>query len=113
MDCIFCKIINKEIPSEAVYEDDKVYAFKDIQPQAPVHILIVPKMHIPSANYINVENINFIAEILLLIPKIAKELGIETSGYRLITNHGNDGCQTVDHLHFHLIGGKKLSESLS
>lgn len=107
MDCLFCKIINAEIPSNKVYDDDKVFAFYDIDPQAPVHILILPKIHVASANEINQDNSDIIAHIFTVIPKIAKELKLE-KGYRVITNIGDDGGQTVHHLHFHLLGGRKL-----
>ncbi len=111
-DCIFCKIIRGEIPSSAVYEDELVYAFRDIHPMAPVHILIVPKAHIASANGINADNSAVVAHIFEVIPKIAQAEALE-NGYRVITNCGEDGCQSVQHLHFHLLGGKKLSESLA
>lgn len=112
MDCLFCSIIKGEIPSTKVYEDEKVYAFRDINPMAPVHILVVPKMHIPSADGINGENSDYVAHIFEVIPQIAKAEGL-TNGYRVITNCGEDGCQSVKHLHFHLLGGKKLPESMA
>ena len=111
MDCLFCKIIAGEIPSAKVYEDDKVYAFKDINPQAPVHVLIVPKAHIPSADGVDAENSPYVAKIFEAIPQIAKAEGL-ANGYRLITNIGNDGCQSVKHLHVHILGGKQLSEQM-
>ena len=111
MDCIFCKIIAGDIPSAKVYEDESVYAFRDIQPQAPVHVLVVPKQHIASADEINGENAALVAKIFAAIPKIANAEGL-TNGYRVITNCGEDGCQSVKHLHFHLLGGKKLSERM-
>jgi len=111
-DCIFCKIINKEIPSTAVYEDDKVYAFKDINPVAPVHVLIVPKQHISNINEINESNSSYLISIHMAAQKIAAELGIKDSGFRLINNCGPDGGQTVFHLHYHLIGGKNLGPNL-
>ena len=111
MDCLFCKIIAGEIPSSKVYEDDSVYAFRDIHPMAPVHILIVPKLHIPSADGVNTENSAAIARIFEVIPQIVAAEGL-TNGYRVITNCGEHGCQSVRHLHFHLLGGKQLSESL-
>ncbi len=111
MDCIFCKIIAGEIPSAKVYEDDSVYAFRDIQPQAPVHVLVVPKAHVASADEINDENAALVAKIFAAIPAIAKAEGL-TNGYRVITNCGEDGCQSVKHLHFHVLGGKKLSERM-
>ena len=111
MDCLFCKIIAGEIPSAKVYEDEYVFAFKDINPQTPVHILVVPKLHISSADAVNGENSVYVAKIFEAIPRIAKEAGL-ASGYRVITNCGEDGCQSVKHLHFHLLGGKKLPESM-
>lgn len=111
MDCIFCKIVAGEIPSSKVYEDENVYAFRDIQPQAPVHVLVVPKAHIASADEVNGENAALVAKIFEAIPKIAKAEGL-TNGYRVITNCGEDGCQSVKHLHFHVLGGKKLSERM-
>lgn len=113
MSCIFCKIANKEIPSNYVYETENLVAFRDLNPQAPVHILIVPKMHITSMNDINSENSGIIAEIFETVNIIAEQEGIKESGYRVISNCGDDGCQSVKHLHFHLVGGKKLSETLS
>ena len=110
--CIFCEIIAGNIPSAKVYEDDKVYAFRDINPQAPVHVLVVPKQHIPSADAINAQNAEVVASIFAAIPKIAAQEGL-TNGYRVITNCGEDGCQSVQHLHFHLLGGKKLSEEMA
>lgn len=107
MDCIFCKIANKEIPSQIVYEDDKVIAFKDLDPQAPVHFLVIPKEHIKSADELNAENCAVIGHIFEVIPKIAKELGLE-NGYRVVNNCGEDGGQTVGHLHFHLLAGRNL-----
>lgn len=108
-DCIFCKIVNKEIPSTKVYEDDKVLAFKDISPEAPVHIVIVPKEHIRSANELNENNASIVAHIFTIINKIAEEQGIKNSGYRIINNCGEHGGQTVNHIHFHLLGGRNLS----
>ena len=107
MDCLFCKIIAGEIPSAKVFENDSVYAFRDIAPQAPVHILVVPKAHIPSADAITAENGMYVAKIFEAIPEIAKSEGL-TNGYRVITNCGEDACQTVKHLHFHILGGKQL-----
>ena len=112
MDCLFCSIIKGDIPSAKVYEDELCYAFKDINPQAPVHVLIVPKEHIPSADAVTAENSNAVAHIFETIAKIAKELGL-SEGYRIITNIGENGCQSVKHLHFHVLGGKKLSENMA
>lgn len=112
MDCLFCKIINGEIPSKKVYEDERVYAFHDINPQAPVHVLIVPKLHLSSADEVTEgATADAVAAIFCAIPKIAAELGL-TNGYRVITNVGEDGCQSVKHLHFHLLGGAKLPEEM-
>ena len=110
--CLFCKIIAGEIPSAKVYEDEKVYAFRDINPQAPVHVLVVPKCHIESADAVSAENSAQVAAIFEAIPKVAKLEGLE-NGYRVITNCGEDGCQSVKHLHFHVVGGKKLSETMA
>ena len=112
MDCLFCKIVKGEIPSTKVYEDDNVYAFKDIAPQAPVHILVVPKSHIASANDIGLVNSGIMGNIFTAIPRIAKAAGL-TNGYRVVTNVGEDGCQSVKHLHFHILGGEKLSEKMA
>lgn len=110
-DCLFCKIIAGDIPSAKVYESETVYAFRDINPMAPTHILIVPKTHIASADAVCEQNSIAVARIFEAIPKIAAADGL-TNGYRVITNCGEDGCQSVKHLHFHLLGGKKLSEKL-
>ena len=106
MDCLFCKIINGEIPSDKVYENDRVYAFSDIAPQAPIHVVIVPKMHIASANDITADNASVVADIYEAIPEIAKSLGLSESGYRIVNNCGKDAGQTVFHIHFHLLGGE-------
>jgi histidine triad (HIT) family protein len=111
-DCIFCRIVSGEIPCSLVYQDDKVLAFKDINPLAPVHILIIPKQHIESAQVINKGNAQIVANIFEKIPDIAKEAGIADSGYRIISNVGKDGGQAVPHLHFHILGGRKLEVSL-
>ena len=110
MDCLFCKIINGEIPGNKVYEDDMVYAFHDISPIAPVHFLVIPKQHISGAAAITPENSAVIAHIFEVIAKVTKEMGLE-GGYRVITNNGDDAGQTVKHLHFHVIGGKQLGWS--
>lgn len=111
MDCIFCKIIKGEIPSKKVYEDDKVLAFYDLNPQAPVHFLVIPKIHLKSAAEINAENAPVIGHLFAVIAKITADLGI-TNGYRVITNCGKDAKQTVEHLHFHVLAGKELSEAI-
>lgn len=106
--CIFCKIINREIPSDIVYEDDKIIAFKDVNPVAPVHVLIIPKEHIASAMDITEENAPVAAHIFNTAKKIAEIMGIEKSGFRIVNNCGENAGQTVFHMHFHLIGGKTL-----
>lgn len=107
MDCLFCKIIAGEIPSSKVYEDDYVYAFKDVNPEAPCHILVVPKKHIASMDEINADNSKYVARIFEKIPTIAR-LGGASNGYRVISNCGSDAGQSVFHLHFHVIGGTAL-----
>ena len=111
MDCIFCKIVKGEIPSNKVYEDDAVLAFHDIAPQMPVHVIVIPKMHIDSAFGVNAENSAVIGHIFEVIAKIAKDLGLD-NGFRVINNCGEDGGQTVKHIHFHILGGEKLGEKL-
>ena len=108
MDCLFCKIINGEIPSSKVYEDEVCYAFNDIDPQAPVHVLIVPKQHIKWAYDINEENSAVVAHIFEVIPKIAAQLGIE-DGFRVVNNCGDPAGQSVKHLHFHLMAGRQFT----
>ena len=106
--CLFCKIINGQIPSTKVYEDETVYAFRDINPQAPVHVLVVPKTHVEDCNGITAENSALVAQIFTAIPKIAAAEGL-TGGYRVVSNCGADAGQTVQHLHFHILGGKALA----
>ena len=106
--CIFCKIIAGDIPSAKVYEDDKVYAFRDINPQAPTHILVIPKEHIPGCDAVTAENSPVVARIFEVIPAIAKAEGLQ-EGYRVVSNCGTHAGQTVPHLHFHILGGKPLS----
>ncbi|WP_195510252.1 histidine triad nucleotide-binding protein [Clostridium tyrobutyricum] len=108
-DCIFCKIINGEIPSQKIYEDELVLSFKDISPGAPVHVLIIPKKHIGSINVLTEEDSKIIAHIFLIAKDIAKKLGIDEQGYRIVSNTGEDGGQTVPHVHFHLLGGRSLN----
>ena len=110
--CLFCKIINGEIPSSKVFENDLVYAFKDINPQMPVHILVVPKKHIASVDEIGPDNSAYVAAVFEAIPKIAKEAGL-TNGYRVVSNCGADACQSVKHLHFHVLGGGQMSEKMN
>lgn len=109
MDCLFCKIVAGEIPSEKVYENDKVYAFKDISPEAPFHVLIIPKEHIASANDLTAENADVVKEIFLAAKEIARSAKIDEAGYRIVNNCGEDGGQTVKHLHFHMLGGRSLA----
>ena len=111
VDCIFCKIICGEIPSQKVYEDDKVFAFRDILPQAPIHILVVPKVHITGAADINGSNSHLVSECYEAISKIADTEGLE-KGFRVITNSGADAGQTVAHLHFHVLGGRTFGAGL-
>lgn len=108
--CLFCEIINGNIPSNKVYEDEMVYAFKDINPVAPVHVLVVPKVHIDSVNDLTPETSKYVAHIFEKIPEIAKSQGIDS--YRIINNCGKDAGQSVMHLHFHLIGGVELGEKI-
>ena len=108
MNCLFCKIIAGDIPSNKVYEDEKILAFRDIAPQAPTHILVVPKTHIADCNGISAENADVVAHIFSVIPQIARAEGLE-NGYRVVSNCGPDAGQTVQHLHFHILGGKQLA----
>lgn len=107
MDCVFCKIVNGQINASKIYEDDKVLAFKDLSPQAPVHILIIPKEHISSANDLTNKNSDIVGHIFLVAKDIAKSQNLE-SGYRIVNNCGEDGGQSVNHLHFHLLGGRSM-----
>ncbi|WP_425806765.1 histidine triad nucleotide-binding protein [Desulfitobacterium sp. Sab5] len=107
-DCIFCKIVAKEIPGETVYEDDQVLAIKDINPQAPVHLLLITKKHITSLNEVSSEDEGLMGHILMLAQKLAQKFGVAESGYRVVTNIGKEGGQAVPHLHFHVLGGKAL-----
>lgn len=112
MDCLFCAIINGDIPSTKVYEDENVLAFKDINPNAPVHVLVVPKTHIDSVDCVDETNIGAISKVMSAIPKVAKICSLE-NGYRVITNVGEDGGQTVKHIHFHILGGERLPVKLA
>ena len=111
-DCIFCKIIKREIPADIVYEDEEIIAFKDINPAAPVHILVIPKKHIPSLVELQKEDELLIGKIYTVINKVAEAHGVKEKGYRVIVNCGEDGGQEVGHLHFHLLAGKKLGEKI-
>ena len=112
MNCLFCKIIAGQIPSTKVYEDETVYAFRDIAPQAPTHILVVPKAHIEDCNGITAENSAVVAHIFEVIPQIAKAEGL-VKGYRVVSNCGEDACQSVQHLHFHILGGTKMADKMA
>lgn len=106
--CLFCRIANGEIPSKKVYEDDEVLAFYDIDPQAPVHVLVIPKRHIESADALCASDAATVMAIFAAARRVAHELGVAESGYRLVTNVGVDGGQSVPHLHLHLLGGRSL-----
>ena len=107
-DCLFCKIIKGDVPSTKVYEDEKVYAFLDIAPQATKHIVIIPKEHIASANEINDNNKSVVGDVFAAAAKIAAEQGFAEDGYRIVNNCGKDGGQTVEHMHFHMLAGRML-----
>ena len=111
-DCLFCKIIAGTIPSTKVYEDETILAFRDIAPQAPTHVLVVPKAHLADTNDVTAENSAVIAHIFEVIPQIAAAEGL-VNGYRVVSNCGDDGCQSVKHLHFHILGGRKLGETMA
>lgn len=108
-ECIFCKIVKGDIPSKKVYEDDLVLAFEDINPIAPVHVLVIPKKHIKSLNSLSVGDLDIMTHILKVIKDITKKLNIYEKGYRVVINCGEDGGQEVPHIHFHILGGKSLS----
>lgn len=112
MDCLFCKIVAGDIPSTKVYEDETVFAFRDINPQAPTHILVIPKAHIPSVAEVTGDNSGVVAHIFEVIPKIAEAEGL-TGGYRVVSNCGDDAGQSVKHLHFHILGGKTLTLNMA
>ena len=107
--CVFCKIVNKEIPADIVYEDEKYMAFKDINPKAPIHILIIPKEHIEKLADIDDTNKGIIGDMAVVANKVAKQLGIDKTGYRIVINNGPDAGQEVYHIHMHLLGGKKMA----
>ncbi len=111
-DCVFCKIINGEIPSEKVYEDEDILAFKDINPAAPIHVLIIPKKHIETLMEADSKDNELMAKILQAVQKVARQLGIEKKGFRLIANCGPDSGQEVMHIHFHLLAGTKLGPKI-
>jgi histidine triad (HIT) family protein len=107
-DCLFCKIINGEIPSEIVYQDDYVMAIKDIEPAAPVHLLLMPKMHIDSLNSVGPEHIEILGRLQLVAAQLADKMGIAEQGFRLVNNCGAWGGQAIFHIHYHLLGGKEM-----
>ena len=111
-DCIFCKIANKEIPSNIVYEDEEILAFRDINPVAPVHILVIPKKHFDTVLDLNEEDEALVGRIYTVLNKIAKQEGIDENGFRIVVNCKEDGGQEVKHLHFHIIGGRKLGTKI-
>jgi len=108
MDCLFCKIVNGDIPNKTVYEDDTVLAFHDIDPKAPVHVLVIPKMHVDGAAAVTADSAAVVGHIFEVIPQIAQKLGV--TDFRVVTNNGVDAGQTVGHLHFHILGGRVLGE---
>jgi histidine triad (HIT) family protein len=108
-DCLFCKIVNNEIPAELIFEDDRIVAFNDINPQAPVHVLIIPKEHFASLNDIPEEKKDILGHILLRARQIAQNLGIQENGYRIVLNTARDSGQEVFHIHFHLLGGRRMT----
>ena len=112
MDCVFCKIIAGQIPSDVVYTDDKVIAFRDISPMAPVHLLIIPREHISTLNEINESQTSLVGHMVYVAKQLAKQQGIATKGYRVVLNCGPQGGQVVQHLHMHLLGGRELSGGL-
>ena len=108
-DCIFCKIAQKEIPSKLVYEDEQVVAFRDLEPQAPVHVLVIPKKHVASVLALTAEDSGLVSHILVdVIPQLGRELGVAEKGFRVVANTGEEGGQSVGHLHFHLLGGRSM-----
>jgi len=107
-DCIFCKIVRKEIPSQVVYEDDRILAFKDINPLAPVHVLLIPKEHMTNVLDMDTSNVDLVSHIHLVANKLAREFGIAEKGFRIVTNCNKEGGQIIFHLHYHLIGGEEL-----
>lgn len=112
MDCIFCQIVAGEIPSDIVYQDEEVFAFRDIKPQAPVHILVIPKKHIPSLDQLTEDELPLIAHMVAVANQLAKKEGVAQKGYRLAISCGEEGGQVVSHLHMHLLGGRRLSGTL-
>jgi histidine triad (HIT) family protein len=109
LDCIFCQIANGKIPSQKVYEDEDLFAFHDIQPAAPTHVLVIPKKHLSTLMDVTEEDGALIGKIFIVIKKVAKQLGLDEAGFRVVNNMGEQGGQTVYHLHFHLLGGRELT----
>ena len=109
--CLFCRIVNREIPSRIVYEDEQVLGFYDIEPKAPVHVLLIPKIHVTSLNELTSEHSGMIAHLTSVIPEVAEKLGIRESGYRVVINCGKDSGQAVPHLHYHILGGKTFENN--
>ncbi len=112
MDCIFCQIVAGKIPAEVLYQDEEIIAFRDINPQAPIHLVIIPKRHIPSLVHLSEADLPLIGHMVKIANQLAKEEGVSDSGYRLVINCGEEGGQLVPHLHMHLLGGHKLSDKL-
>ena len=112
MNCVFCKIAAGEIPGEILYQDEEVIAFRDIEPLAPVHLLIIPRRHIPSLTHLSDTDAPLIGHMVIIANQLARDEGIDGSGYRLVINCGEHGGQIVPHLHMHLLGGKRLSDSM-
>jgi histidine triad (HIT) family protein len=112
MDCIFCQIVSGKVPSDTVYQNEEVVAFRDIKSQVPVHILIIPKRHIPSLTHLSEADSSLVGRMVAIANQIAKEEGVAQNGYRLVINCGKEGGQLVPHLHMHLLGGRRLSDQL-
>jgi len=112
MDCIFCKIIAGEIPADIVYQDKEIIAFRDIKPLAPIHLIIIPREHIPSLNQMKESDAVLVGRMVAVANKLAKDEGVAEKGYRLVINTGAEGGQVVPHLHLHLLGGRKLNDTL-
>ncbi|MBI4397046.1 MAG: histidine triad nucleotide-binding protein [Elusimicrobia bacterium] len=106
--CLFCRIVKKEIPANALYEDESVIAFNDVNPQAPVHVLVIPKEHVARVMALSSEDLSLVSSIHRAVQELAKKLGVRESGFRLVVNNGPDAGQAVDHLHYHLLAGRKF-----
>ena len=112
MDCIFCQIVSGKLPTDIVYQDEEVIAFRDIEPQAPVHLIIIPRRHIPSLVQLSQADLSLVGHMVDIANQLAKREGVAESGYRLVMNCGKEGGQLVPHLHMHLLGGRRLSDEL-